>query len=280
MTTERDPRTRIVLSWLHEDAHEDAERVLLRTLDEVDTTSQRRAWWPAWRFADMNTFAKMAIGAAAVVVVAFAAIQFFPVGTGPGGGPAATPSPTPTPALLPTGSLIPGPYALDWDGPPMTIEVPSGWTGGGTGVIKNEDTPREISWGSSVDPVTSVYRDACLEPDDVVPLDGTLQGFVNALDAQVGTDATIADVTLGGRPAKRIDLAPSPGIEDVVCQTGDPGLLQIWPGFYALGRGAHGIVHLLEIDDELVIFIGVVGPEATAGDKAELEAIIASTQIP
>ncbi len=26
MTTEHDPRTRIVLSWLHEDAHENAER--------------------------------------------------------------------------------------------------------------------------------------------------------------------------------------------------------------------------------------------------------------
>ena len=41
MTTEGDPRTRIVMSWLREDAHEDAERVLLRALDEVDATSQR-----------------------------------------------------------------------------------------------------------------------------------------------------------------------------------------------------------------------------------------------
>ena len=49
MTTERDPRTRTVLSWLREDQHENAERVLLRALDEVDTTPQRRSWWPAWR---------------------------------------------------------------------------------------------------------------------------------------------------------------------------------------------------------------------------------------
>ena len=40
MTTERDARTRIVLSWLREDAREDAERVLLSALDEVDTTPQ------------------------------------------------------------------------------------------------------------------------------------------------------------------------------------------------------------------------------------------------
>ncbi len=49
MTTERDPRTRIVLAWLREETHENAERVLLRALDEVDTTPQRRSWWPAWR---------------------------------------------------------------------------------------------------------------------------------------------------------------------------------------------------------------------------------------
>ena len=275
MTTERDPGTRIVLSWLREDAHENAERVLLRALDEVDTTPQRRSWWPARRFTDMNAFAKMAIGAAAVVVVAFAAIQFFPVGTGPG-----APSPTASPPPLGTGSLEPGRYALDWSGPPTTIEVPTGWTGDPPNVAKNVDSGRqdELGWGAWVDPVTSVYRDACREADDVVPLDGTLQGFVDALDAQLGTDATIADVTLGSRPATRVDLAPSSGIEEVVCQTGDPGLLQVWPGFYALAQGIRGIVYVLEVDGELVIFTGVTGPDASASDLAELEAVIASTQ--
>ena len=38
MTTEHDPRTRIVLSWLREDARENPERMLLRPLDEVDAT--------------------------------------------------------------------------------------------------------------------------------------------------------------------------------------------------------------------------------------------------
>ena len=69
MTTERDPRTRIVLSWLREDGHEDAERVLLRALDEVDTIPQRRAtWWPAWRTPIMNRFVTIGLGAAAVLV--------------------------------------------------------------------------------------------------------------------------------------------------------------------------------------------------------------------
>ncbi len=96
MTTERDPGTRIVLSWLREDTHENAERVLLRALDEVDTTPQRRPWWPAWRTSPMNPYAKLIAAAAAVLVVAAVGYQFLPRSGGVGGQPAITPSPSPT----------------------------------------------------------------------------------------------------------------------------------------------------------------------------------------
>jgi hypothetical protein len=58
MTTDHDARTRTVVSWLREDAHENAERVLLAALNDIDHTQQRRSWWPARRFPAMNTFAK------------------------------------------------------------------------------------------------------------------------------------------------------------------------------------------------------------------------------
>lgn len=102
MTTERDPRTRIVLSWLREDTHENAERVLLRALDEVDATPQRRSWWPAWRTNRMNTFARSIAAAAAVVVVAVVAYTVLP-GLGIV-GPGASPSPSPT--LLARGDFV------------------------------------------------------------------------------------------------------------------------------------------------------------------------------
>src|SRR5262245_20534929 len=157
MTTERDPRTRIVLSWLREDAHEDAERVLLRALDEVDTTPQRRPMWPARRIADMNAYAKLAVAVAAVVVIAVAGLQFLPSNGSVGGPPAATPSPrssiapTPPPSL-PSGaqaSLAPGRYRLTWNNPATSIEVPAGWIGEGAGVAKNVDSGRddEVGWG-------------------------------------------------------------------------------------------------------------------------------------
>lgn len=78
MTTEHDSRTRIVLSWLREDAHENAERMLLRALDEVDTTPQRRSWWPAWRNFHMNKLATTATTLAAVLVVAVLGYTLLP----------------------------------------------------------------------------------------------------------------------------------------------------------------------------------------------------------
>ena len=116
MTTERDPGTRIVLSWLREETHENAERVLLRALDEVDTTPQRRSWWPAWRTNPMNPYAKLIAAAAAVLVVAVVGYQFLPRSGGVGGQPAITPSPSPT--LLARGTFtahVGGGYRVELD---------------------------------------------------------------------------------------------------------------------------------------------------------------------
>ena len=116
MTTERDPGARIVLSWLREETQENAERVLLRALDEVDTTPQRRSWWPAWRTNPMNTYAKLIAAAAAVLVVAVVGYQFLPGNGGVGGQP--TIAPSPSQALLARGTFtaqVGGGYAVDLD---------------------------------------------------------------------------------------------------------------------------------------------------------------------
>jgi hypothetical protein len=74
MTNDQTP-TRIVLSWLRDDAHEHAESVLLRALDEVDTTPQRRPFWSAWRVLDMTFPLRIAVSAAAVLAVPFVGLQ-------------------------------------------------------------------------------------------------------------------------------------------------------------------------------------------------------------
>ena len=133
-------------------------------------------------------------------------------------------------------------------------------------------------WGPS-GPVRQVFSDAC--PGEILkPVDGTLRGLVDALDAQVGTDATVTEVTLGGLPATRVDLVKAPGLDLSSCLQGADGPLKIWDngsGYFGLSPGARGIVYVLEKDGKLVVFIGVTF-DATASDLAELEGVIASTQ--
>jgi hypothetical protein len=98
MSTDRET-TRLVRSWLEEGVTSLPDRVLDAVLDQLPATPQRRAWWPAWRFSDMNTYVKFAIAAAAVLVVAVVGYNFLP-GRGGVGGPAATPSPSPAPLAV------------------------------------------------------------------------------------------------------------------------------------------------------------------------------------
>ncbi len=112
MTTEHDPRTRVVLSWLREDAYENPERMLLRALDEVDATPQRRSW-PAWRSKRMNTFTKFIAAAAAVLLVAVVGYQFLPRSGGVGGQP--TIAPSPSPSLLARGNFTAHGIAAELD---------------------------------------------------------------------------------------------------------------------------------------------------------------------
>ena len=54
MHSDRDT-TRIVRSWLEEGVSALPDRVLDAVLDQVPATRQRRPWWPARRFADMDS---------------------------------------------------------------------------------------------------------------------------------------------------------------------------------------------------------------------------------
>ena len=139
MSTDRDT-TRIVRSWLEEGVTALPDRVLDAVLDQLPATSQRRPWWPARRFREMNQALKLAIAAAAVVVVALVGINLMP-GSGVVGGPAPslTPSPSPTPTPPPsavsnlnfTGATSPGRHASKTraahaPGRTLTISSP-GW---------------------------------------------------------------------------------------------------------------------------------------------------------
>jgi hypothetical protein len=95
MSTDRET-TRIVRSWLEEGVTRLPDRVLDAVLDQVPTTPQRRSGWSAWRFHRMNSYAKLAAAAAAVLLVAFVGYRLLPGNGGVGGPPTIAPSPTPS----------------------------------------------------------------------------------------------------------------------------------------------------------------------------------------
>ena len=135
MSTDRD-LTPVVRSWLHEDAHEDAGRVLNAVLDQIDITPQRRAPWLVRRLPSMNRSVGIGLAALAVLIVALISIRALSLHSV--GGPSLSETASPAPALLTgpdrgnvqDGPLDPGMYTyadVDGQGFNVRFTVPAGW---------------------------------------------------------------------------------------------------------------------------------------------------------
>ena len=55
-----------------------SDRAVLSALEEIHTTRQRRAMWPAWRATPVSIFARVATAAVLVVAVGLLAINILP----------------------------------------------------------------------------------------------------------------------------------------------------------------------------------------------------------
>ena len=296
MLAERDV-TRIVRSWLRRDEHESADRVLDNVFDLLDATPQRRSWWPAWRLSDMNTFAKLALGAAAVVVVAFVGINLLPRAGGVG-GPASTASPTPSPAptlepttspepaaaFPPVGELAAGtPYAMTLAGKAFSLSFPtSGWVSNGSwGIDKGYLDPAGgsfIFWSRTPD---GVFSDPCGHVESPF-VDRSVAALAAALTTIPGTDLVSGptDMTVGGYPAKHVVLTIR---EDLACGVGSDAGMHIWyddvhGARWPDQKGATLSVWITDVDGATVWIDGQTfkgaGPEAAQ----EMQQIIDSIQ--
>ena len=282
MTTERDPGTRIVLSWLREDAHESAERVLLRALDEVNTTQQRRSWWPTWRFAQMNSYAKLAMAAAAVLVVAVVGYNLLPGRPGVG-GPDVSPSPTPV-APLPSESLPAGSYTVtnaSFTLVPYTFTVPAGWIRDDGGARRGDDAVgnavRLTTWI-----ITHVYGDSCHWTGTLVPV-ADKAALVAALTAQTGhTHSTPVDTTIGGLAATKITFTLDAAFDVATC---DRSIVRLWPdpgpdegGGWPITPGQTTTVFVIEAKGKVMVLMTVQHKDSPATDVAALQQILGSVE--
>ncbi len=279
---------RAIRSWLHLDRHEDASRVAGAVLDRLDTTHQRRSWWPAWRFADMNGYAKLLIAAAAVVVVAVLGISLLPsVGSGPGNAqPSPSPSPTPAPsaAALPVaGQIQAGTYRVPDSS--ILITMPAGWDISEGSIRKHRDQPGELAV-SFANPAIAVYPDACA--NDVTPprAGPTTDDLLAALRAQQNSDISEpVDVTVGDVEATRVEVSVPEGLDLATCYE---QILRIWTapgtGYLAFGGDPTGQytptpIYLAQTPSGRAVFDFGHAPDATAADVAELDAIVGSMVI-
>ena len=305
MTTERDPRTRIVLSWLREDAHENAELVLLRALDEVDTTPQRRSWWPARRSTDMNSLYKLGLAAAAVLVVAIVGYNLLPRSTigppVPSPTVATSPSPSLSPTLKPTPSAGPRtvtatPFAPGTstvlcpapsvdpdcvedprdDSITVTYTVPEGWDEIDGSVWIDANAP---PGGAAVGFARGswMWSQPCT-PDDLgapdIPVGPSVDDFVTALVDHPLLDVTTpVDVTLSGFSGKYLDLQVPDDISD--CARYRPLDAHI----YAQGPGQRWHMWILDVGGVRILVETNDYPGTPPARLAEEQAMIDSIVI-
>jgi hypothetical protein len=299
MHTDQDV-TRIVRSWLRTDEHESAAQILEDVLAALDTTPQRRSWWPARRIANVNPLAKLAAAAVSVVVVAVIGITLLPVRgetTGPAGpSPSATPSPSPSPSIAPIADALgsAGRYRVKVDATTFTVAFPANWTIGLEGQASAALVNRVMTGGQATvflwNP-DNVYLDPCdhvkLSPAATTTADGFAQAVSKMRLIEKTEPAT--NVVVGGRPARHLVIT----IPKVArCAAGQDGF-QLW---YNLDDGDDcvgdvecprfatqlgDVVSLWLVDvpgGGRVIIEGETPATATSAERAEIQQVVDSIQ--
>ena len=256
---------------------------------ELPLTRQRPAWWPARRFPDMNSFAKLSVAAAVVVVAALLGFNYLVapnIGSEGLGDSSPTPSPSPTPALpaLSGDALAPGTYRTVAGDVDATLTVPDGWSNiQGYGVAKEsggaETFTAVVIWPSDVE-AAHVYADPCRWRQDGFvrpPVGPTVDDLATALANQpLRGDAEPVDVEVDGYAGKRIELSVPDDIDFANC---DAGEFQSWEGRTHQGPGQVDVLYILDVDGQRVVIDAHFMPGTSAADDAERQAIVESIQL-
>jgi len=288
MSTDRET-TRIVRSWLQADEFESADRVLDSVLDQLDTTPQRRAGWPARRFPPMNNMVRITLATAAVVVLAFLGIRFLGGGVNFSAPPEATPNPSPTPVAFSEldGAIPPGPVVLDGAFPlAIGFDVPNRWEAHASDELADEvdfnkfrgdQTPAWVSFSL----VDNVFSDPCHPVEMDPPLGPSVDDLVAALTSMADVETSaVTDVVVDGHPGKRFDFATTVVPADAGCD--DDVWLSLWSGpdgFLAQVPGPTNMrITVVDVDGMRLMMSTQSWDDTTSAEVAEANAIIDSVR--
>jgi hypothetical protein len=305
MSADRDV-TRIVRSWLHEDAHEDADRLLNLVLDEIDTTPQRSATWLTWRLPIMNNRSRRLGIAAAVITAIVLGISLIPGRNFGQPSPTATSQPTPTPIGLASDDLgrsLEGGRYTGWvkgargGFEDVALTIPAGWALGSWNA-------GEVSFGGEggvTEPylglfsVGHVYADPC-HPElgyataGIVPM--TAGELEQALTHLAGFHAgPVSTIIVNGREAKHFVISNDIDTRGASCTQGALSLFvttqgrppQRIVGFqpygFATSGGTRQEIWVLPSDganDLLLVVAEVSDGTVAAEQQAAIDAVMSS----
>jgi hypothetical protein len=258
-------------------------------------TRQIGSFWGPRRYLNMTIHipngARYGLAAAAVVVLAVIGIGVLLPRDGVG-GPEATPtaSPLPSPTASPVTltdsgtmqALAPGTYSIPagrTTPAKLIFTMPAGWETDGRAFIKGRGESGEAGWTTSI--VGGVYTDTCAADGTLQPIGPSVDDLVNALEQLGGATVTPAvDTTVGGYPAKRVDIA-MPDVDVATCRI---TILQIWADaaqqdFNALDPLQQESVYIIDAAGQVVVIFTTQTPDSSAQDIAEMSLIISSVQL-
>jgi hypothetical protein len=248
----------------------------------------------------MNTFAKLAIAAAAAVVIAVVGINLLPKTGGdvgvapiaspspsPTASPPPSPSPTPSAEFPPVGPLAIGTHSAVLEGVPLSFAIPaSGWTSNegdsiSNGVYEQPDGAAINFWPSAPE---NVYADPCAHTPLSPPPSPTAAGLAAVAAKIPGTDLVTgpSSLSVGGRPAQHVVFTIR---ENIAC---DPKTFYLWydestggasGGWrWAAALGATHWVWIIDVDGKTVWIDGETFKGADAKPGQEIKQIIDSIQ--
>jgi hypothetical protein len=321
--TARDDFDRYLAAWLTADApSREPEPLLGRVLARTARTGRRPAWliperWipmsdrtrqrvviGPWREPRMSSFVRLAIGAAAVLIVGVVGFGLVGGSRSPG-GLSASPTPTVRPSATPAetqadrpdafppkyvwpGRLAAGTYStsLVWDPSVVfTFTVPDGWDSRDINIIKDDRMSIQFYRVNNVpvDTCSATPRDPAIGPskDDLVA----------ALSTLVSLDAAPTTASLGGQSGSYVAFTVGPGLDcdpsqfhlvsmpEPTCSEGCQHLgTWPWKGI-EFTTPEHNRLWILGIGRGRVVVDALWTDEATPADLAELQTVIDSIRI-
>jgi hypothetical protein len=242
MTQQRDIE-RLLDHWFSDGPDQASDRVVDIVTDRIERQSQRPAWRLHWRPSTLNAYAKIAVAAAAVLLVALVGYNLLPAGSTGTGGRAPTAAPTLAPTASPATSATASPGAVfpSWfpggSGagilpagigttrfftPGFTFNVPEGWVNGADSADDFglfPDTPaNKAEYALSRGLAQAIYMAQVQSPSLICEAAGGPEGGATAAELVDSLAANKAfatsepvDVAIGGLRGRQVDFKLDPG---------------------------------------------------------------------